>query len=77
MASRLGDTLFALVHLGLLLAAFVYGIVLIFGGQTARGGVILAILALYYVLILHKPVVREISRRREAKGMKPPDRETR
>jgi hypothetical protein len=67
MASRLGDTLFAFFHLGLLLAAFVYGIVLIVRGQTARGAVILAILALYYVLILHKPVVREIARRRSEK----------
>ena len=67
MASRLNDTLFALVHLGMLLAALVYGVVLIAQGQATRGGLILAILALYYVLILHKPVMKEIARRRSAK----------
>ncbi|MBM3311035.1 MAG: hypothetical protein FJY80_05970 [Candidatus Aminicenantes bacterium] len=64
MASRLGDTIFALVHLGLLLAIVVYAAVLLFRGEFARGGLIFAVLAVYYVLILHKAVRREIARKR-------------
>jgi len=67
MASRLGDTIFALVHLGLLLAIIAYAFVLFVRGETTRGVLIIAILAVYYVLVLHKPVVREIARRRDIK----------
>ncbi|MBM3293365.1 MAG: hypothetical protein FJY82_02445 [Candidatus Aminicenantes bacterium] len=67
MASRFADTLFALVHLGLLLAAAAYAAVLIARGETARGALIAAVLAVYYVLVLHKPVTREIARKKALK----------
>jgi hypothetical protein len=67
MASRLADTLFAFFHLGLLLAIVVYAVVLLARGEATRGGLIVAALAVYYVLVLHKPVVREIARRRALK----------
>jgi membrane protein implicated in regulation of membrane protease activity len=67
MASRLGETLFALVHLGLLLAIVVYAAFLLVRGEYVRGGLVFAILAVYYVLVLHKAVRRELARKRGLK----------
>jgi hypothetical protein len=67
MASRPGDTLFALFHFALVLGALGYGLVLTLTGAPKRGAVILAGLAIYYALVLHPPVVREIRRRRALK----------
>lgn len=67
MASRLADTLFALFHLGLLAAIVVYAGVLFARGDPVRGALILAVLAIYYILVLHKPVTREIARKRALK----------
>ncbi len=58
------DTAFALFHLGLVLAALAFGVYSLAAGATARGIYFLAALALYYVLVLHGPVRREIARRR-------------
>jgi FlaA1/EpsC-like NDP-sugar epimerase len=66
--SPLGDTIFAIVHLVVLIAILVYAIVLLVLGNARRSVVILGCLVLYYVLVLHKPVIKEIQRRRNKKS---------
>ena len=61
---RLGDTLFALFHLVLLLAVFGYGISWLIRGNTWRFLIIMAGLVIYYFFVLDKPVRAEIERRR-------------
>jgi len=62
---RLGDTLFALFHLGLLLAIAGYAVVSLVRGNTWRFLVLAAGLVLYYVLVLHSAVKADIERRRK------------
>jgi hypothetical protein len=66
--SPFGDTIFAIVHLLLLIAILVYAIALLVLGNARRSVVILGCLVLYYVLVLHKPVFKEIERRRTKKS---------
>jgi uncharacterized membrane protein len=66
--SPFGDTIFAIVHLLLLIAILVYAIVLLVLGNARRSVVILGCLVLYYALVLHKPVFKEIERRRTKKS---------
>lgn len=61
------DTIFAFVHLGGLLAALAYAVVSLLRGNISRFALILALLALYYVFILHPAVKKEIARRRSLK----------
>lgn len=61
------DTLFAFVHLGGLLAALVFAFLSLAKGNVSRFLLILALLALYYVFILHPAVKKEIVRRRSLK----------
>ena len=65
--SPLGDTIFAIVHLLLLIVIFVYAVVSFVLGNARRSAVILGCLVLYYILVLHKPVFKEIERRRAKK----------
>jgi hypothetical protein len=65
--SALGDTLFALVHAVLLLGLLGLGVLDLIRGKTQQGLILLAGLVLYYFLVLHKPVLREIERRRGLK----------
>ena len=58
------DTLFAFVHLGGLLAALVFAFLSLAKGNVSRFLLILALLALYYVFVLHPAVKKEIARRR-------------
>ncbi len=60
----MSDTVFALLHLAVLLAVLAYALLSLFAGNTARGGLLLILLAVYYLLVLHKAVLREIARRR-------------
>jgi hypothetical protein len=60
----MSDTLFALLHLAVLLAVLGYALLSLFAGNTARGGLLLILLAVYYLLVLHKAVRKEIARRR-------------
>ena len=60
----MNDTLFAILHLTALLGILVYAIVSLFGGNTTRGFLLLALLAVYYFLVLHKAVMKEIVRKR-------------
>jgi hypothetical protein len=66
--SPFGDTIFAIVHLLLLIAIFVYAIVSLVLGNARRSVVIFGCLVLYYVLVLHGPVIKEIERRRIKKS---------
>ncbi len=60
----MSDTVFALLHLAVLFAILVYAVVSLFAGNTGRGGLLLLLLAVYYLLVLHKAVRKEIARRR-------------
>jgi len=61
---KLGDTIFAVAHLLALIAVFLYGAVALLRGNYARFALVMGGLAVYYVLVLHKPVRKEIARRR-------------
>lgn len=63
----LGDLIFALVHLAALIAALGYAVVSLIAGNVPRFGLIIVLLAIYYVAILHPAVVKEIRRRRSLK----------
>lgn len=62
------NTLFAFLHLGALLAAVAYAIVVLVQGNVGRFGLIIALLAIYYVFLLHPAVVKEIKRKKALKG---------
>ena len=61
------NTIFAFVHLGGLLAAVVYAFVSLARGNVPRFGLIMVLLAIYYVFILHPAVKKEIARRKDLK----------
>jgi hypothetical protein len=61
---RAFDTVFALVHLGVVAAALAFGVYSLAIGATVRGVYFLAALAVYYVLVLHGAVRKEIARKR-------------
>ncbi len=71
--AKLGDTIFAVVHVLALMAVFIYGLIALVQGNTSRFAVVMAGLVLYYALVLHKAVVKEIRRKRSPKSL-PPDR---
>jgi membrane protein implicated in regulation of membrane protease activity len=60
-------TIVAFLHLGALLAALAYAIALLVRGNTARAGLILILLAIYYAFLLHPAVMKEIRRKRALK----------
>jgi len=60
----MSDTVFAIFHLVVLLGILGYSLVSIVRGNVARGGLILVLLAVYYFLVLHKAVRKEIARKR-------------
>jgi hypothetical protein len=59
----MSDTIFAIVHLFVLLGVLGYAVLSIVRGNVARGGLILVLLAVYYLLVLHKAVRKEIARK--------------
>jgi len=61
------DTLFAFVHVGGLLAALVFAFLSLAKGNVSRFALILALLAIYYIFVLHPAVKKEIARRRSLK----------
>ncbi|RPI97326.1 MAG: hypothetical protein EHM31_03945 [Candidatus Aminicenantes bacterium] len=61
------SAIFPFIHLGALLAVLAYAIVLLAHGNVARFGLIIALLAIYYIFILHPAVKKEIARRRSLK----------
>ena len=60
----MSDTLFAFIHLGGLLAALVFAFLSLAKGNVSRFLLILALLAIYYIFVLHSAVKKEIARRR-------------
>ena len=69
--SKLGDTAFAIFHVLALAALAVLAVVDLVRGNTTRFGVIGGALILYYFLVLRKPVLKEIERRRSLKSAPP------
>jgi uncharacterized membrane protein YfcA len=61
------NTVVAFLHLGALLAALGYAVVSLVQGNIPRFGLIVVLLAIYYVLLLHPAVVKEIKRRKALK----------
>jgi len=70
--SKLGDTIFAVFHLLLLITVAVYAIIGLAQGNTMRFAVIMAGLVLYYFLVLRKAVLKEIDRKRKLRSAGPP-----
>jgi len=63
----MSDWIFAFVHLFVLIAIVIYALVSLAQGNTLRFGLIAVCLIIYYVIVLHKPVMREIERRKNKK----------
>ncbi len=61
------NAIFPFLHLAALLAAVVYAIVLLVQGNVQRFGLIIVLLAIYYVFILHPAVKKEVARRKSLK----------
>jgi hypothetical protein len=61
------NTIFAFIHLGGLLAALVYAGISLLRGNVPRFFLIIALLAIYYVSLLHPAVKKEIARRKSLK----------
>jgi len=61
------NTIFPFLHLGALLAVVAYAVVSLVRGDLTRFGLIIALLAIYYLFILHPAVKKEIARRRSLK----------
>ena len=70
--SKLGDTIFAVFHLLLLITVAVYAVIRLIQGNTMRFAVMMAGLVLYYFLVLHKAVRKEIDRKRKLRSAGPP-----
>jgi uncharacterized membrane protein YfcA len=61
------NTIFPFLHLATLLAALGYAVVSLLRGNVPRFGLIVVLLAIYYVFVLHPAVVKEIARRKTLK----------
>jgi len=65
---RAFDTVFAVVHLALLVGALAYAIYAVAAGHITRGVLLFALLIFYYILVLHSAVRKEFTRRRKRRG---------
>lgn len=68
--SKALDYIIAFVHLGLLIAVFVYALYMLFSGNIGRGILLLILLGAYYQFALREAVKKEISRRKASKTSK-------
>jgi len=66
----MGDLAFAIFHLLLLLGAVVLAFYYLIQGNSLRFALMAAGLILYYFLVLHKAVKKEIERKRDLKQKK-------
>jgi len=66
----MGDLLFAFFHLFLLVAILIYAFYSLFNGDYLRFFSLAGGLALYYFLVLHSAVKKEIKRKKELKKKK-------
>ncbi|HPW17423.1 MAG TPA: hypothetical protein PLP83_03475 [Candidatus Aminicenantes bacterium] len=58
------DKVFPFLHLGGLLAALGYALVSLLRGDVPRFGLVVLLLAIYYIFLLHPAVKKEIARRK-------------
>jgi hypothetical protein len=63
----MSDWIFAFFHLGLLAGVTIYAFISLFRGNALRFGLIAICLVGYYFLVLHKPVKKELERKRKNK----------
>jgi hypothetical protein len=61
------NKIFPFLHLGGLLAVLAYAVVSLVRGNVPRFGLIVVLLAIYYIFLLHPAVKKEIARRRPLK----------
>ncbi len=61
------NAIFPFLHLAALLAVLIYAVVSLIHGNVPRFGLVIVLLAIYYVFILHPAVKKEIARRRSLK----------
>ncbi len=61
------DWIFSFFHVGLLIAVVVYAVYSLFHANTLRFVLLMLCLTVYYFLVLHKAVRREIERKRKIK----------
>jgi len=66
------DLAFAFLHIAALLAVAVYAVASLVRGDVSRFALIAALLAAYYVFMLHPAVIKEIARRKSLKGPREP-----
>jgi hypothetical protein len=62
------NAIFPFVHVGALLAVLIYAIVSLVQGNAPRFGLIITLLAIYYIFLLHPAVKKEIARRKSLKN---------
>ena len=62
------EWIFAFLHLILVIGVAVYALIALFTGNYMRFSLIAACLAVYYLLVLHKPVKNEIKRKKAKKN---------
>ena len=62
------DWIFAFFHLILLVGIIVYAFYSLFVGNVLRFAILIVLLTGYYFLVLHKPVKREIERKRKKRS---------
>ena len=72
--SKLGDTIFAIVHVIALIAVFIYGLAGLIQRNTGRFAIVCGGLVLYYFLVLHKALRKEVGRKRRLKNSPPSQR---
>jgi hypothetical protein len=58
------NKIFPFLHLGGLLAVLAFAVVSLVRGNVPRFGLIIILLAIYYVFLLHPAVKKEIARRK-------------
>lgn len=61
------NAIFPFLHLGALVGLLAYAVVSLVRGNTPRFGVIVLLLAIYYIFLLHPAVKKEIERRQALK----------
>jgi hypothetical protein len=61
------NKIFPFLHLGGLLAVLAYAVVSLVRGNVPRFGLIIILLAIYYVFLLHPAVKKEFARRKSLK----------
>lgn len=59
------DWIFAFFHLLLLVAVIVFAVISLIQGNILRFIILIFLLGSYYLLVLHKPLKKEIERKRK------------